>query len=476
VFNSIEVEKALGWRVFSIPSKEKEKILSENESRQIVALKNSKKVYLLRSIPELSVQEARMVRSILRSYQQNIANFDISQCLKSYCEQNFLRLDSDQQEYIKLILDSATKPAGILCNLLEDERLEEIALIGLGKSKPVYVFDCAFGWLSTNIYFSQSEEVKRLINSMASTIGRRITLQHPKIDAMLPDGSRLNACIEPISIKGPQITIRKFKKNPLTATQLMRSGSMSASQAAFLWMAMQSDCSILICGNTGSGKTTLLNSLFGFANQSERIVIVEDTPEINIPHAHTVCLASTEEIGVDSLVKNTLRMRPDRVVVGEMRTQSELGAFIDTLLAGQGKGSYATFHAQSASEAVLRAIGMGTNPQDLCSLDLIITQKRWSVNFARSSSEQRKLTQICEVEYEKERAMLRELFSYDFSSQKFVKNEPSKKVAQKICRAFKIELKELDLELEAREKFLLSLGELKMEEFLDAICTYQKNY
>jgi Flp pilus assembly CpaF family ATPase len=117
---------------------------------------------------------------------------------------------------------------------------------------------------------------------------------------------------------------------------------LDSQSLAFLWLALQSDCTLLICGNTGSGKTSTLNALFCFVPANERIVVVEETPEIRLPHEHQIRLASSLELGIDmhSLIVDSLRMRPDRIIVGEMRTASETKAFVDTLLAGQGKGSY----------------------------------------------------------------------------------------------------------------------------------------
>ena len=134
----------------------------------------------------------------------------------------------------------------------------------------------------------------------------------------------------------------------------------------------------MISGNTASGKTTTLNALFSFVPANERVLIAEETPEIMIPHAHQMRLVASREmgIGLKDLVYDTLRMRPDRMIVGEVRSREEAGALFDVLLAGQARGCYATFHAQSAEEARSRFRHLGVNPEDLSSLDCIVVQRR----------------------------------------------------------------------------------------------------
>lgn len=478
IFESLKVEQTLGWRVFSLNSTVA-KILSKNENREIAQLKNGKLVYILKNSPELSNEEADLLKEILEEYRDTNKDNELNanKAFERFCEENIVKLDSTQEKYLKKTIQNIIEPSGILTELLKDQELEEIAVIGLGKSKPVYVFDSIFGWLPTNLYFSSNEEVKRIVNAMAGTIGRRITLQNPKLNASLKDGSRLNACIEPASVSGPTITIRKFKKNPLTPTNLIDFGTVSSEQMAFLWLAIQSDCSILICGNTGSGKTTLLNSLLNFCPANERIIIVEETPELNIIHKHQVKLATVDglELGMQELIINTLRMRPDRVIVGEIRDKEEVSAFMDTLLAGQGKGTYATFHAQSSIECIGRLKKLGAELNDLNSIDLIITQKRWS-NFSKGkSNEERKLIEISEPNIEKNKVKIRKLYSFNFEKNNFSKNNIPKKVLEKIFRTFKLNKKDYLKELRKRAQFLDSLHNKPQEEFFDEIQNYGKS-
>lgn len=339
-----EIENLLGFRIRNLKEEKIKKILRKGEEFEIVDLRENEKIYLLKNFPELSIQEARVLREVMEEFQSNeteeAKGKEMNFILKEYCEKNLIELDEEQGFYLKELLESMVFGFGPITKILENDSIEEIALIGLGEKKPVYVFDRAFGWMKTNLYYSSETEVKNLVNKMARRIGRRLTLQTPKLNSTLPDGSRLNATIAPISISGPTLTIRKFKKNPFTPIELVENRTFSLELMAFLWLALQTDTSLVVAGNTGSGKTSSLNALFSFIPRDERIIVVEETPEINLPQKHLVKLNTAENLGIgmQELITDSLRMRPDRIVVGEIRSREEVKAFIDTLLAGQGKG------------------------------------------------------------------------------------------------------------------------------------------
>jgi len=171
---------------------------------------------------------------------------------------------------------------------------------------------------------------------------------------------------------------------------------------AILSLLMQSDSSILIAGNTASGKTTTMNALFSFVPKNERALITEETPEINIPHEHKVRMVANKEMGVSlmDLVYDSLRMRPDRIVVGEVRNKEEARALVDVLLGGQARGAYATFHAQSANEALLRLESFGISEMDLNSIDAILVQRRMLIYDLkeRKNMEVRRVVELSVVE------------------------------------------------------------------------------
>ncbi|AEH24714.1 ATPase, T2SS/T4P/T4SS family [Pyrococcus yayanosii] len=217
---------------------------------------------------------------------------------------------------------------GKLDPLVRDDNLEEIMVIG--TNRPVYVWHRRFSMCKTNIVFENDREILNIIERIAREVGRRIDQQSPLLDARLPDGSRVNATIPPISLDGPTLTIRKFKKDPLTIIDLIKYGTLNPEVAAFLWLLVDGlgvkPANILVAGGTGSGKTTTLNSIAMFIPPSERVISIEDTAELQLPIEHWVRLETRPpnvegkgEITMDDLVKNTLRMRPDRIIVGEVR-------------------------------------------------------------------------------------------------------------------------------------------------------------
>lgn len=312
----------------------------------------------------------------------------------SYAEEHGIYLDEDQADYLTRIATLNIYGLGPLEELLADRRIEEISVIGLNK--PIYVYLREHGWKTVNCAFTEERAVIDTVNKMASAIGRRITLQNPRIDAMLKDGSRLHASLPPIS--DCEITIRKFREQPFSPPELIVNSTIPSEAMALLSLLMGGDNSIIIAGNTASGKTTTLNALFSFIPCKERVVITEETPEINIPHPHQIRLVANKEMGLSlsDLVYDTLRMRPDRMIVGEVRNKMEVEALFDVLLAGQARGAYATFHAQSADEAIARFRSYGIAQNDMRSVDSIVVQKRMLAYNPRNRtcSEIRKVTEI----------------------------------------------------------------------------------
>lgn len=249
---------------------------------------------------------------------------------------------------------------GLLDILLEDDKLEEIMVTATGK--PVYVYDRDQGMCITNISFEDEEELIHQIEKMGRNVGRRIDKQNPLLDATLPDGSRVNATIPPISLDGPTLTIRKFREDPLTIIDIIEFGTLSVDVAAFLWLAVDGmeakPSNILVAGGTASGKSTTLNTLTSFVRNKERVISIEDTAELNLPHEHWIRLETRApnvegkgEVTMEELVKNSLRMRPDRIIVGEVRGPEAMtmftgmntghnGALMDTSVVRLSDGSY----------------------------------------------------------------------------------------------------------------------------------------
>lgn len=359
-------------------------------------------------------------------------NSSLSQTLQEYLEEEHIILPKHRQEILEKTLERELKSFSILDSLLEDGQLEEITINGLDA---IRVFHREKGWQKTDLKFTKTEKIIELINKIARPIGRRISLQNPRLNAVLPNGSRLHAIVPPLT-KEPNMTIRKFNKQLFSPKELVKNKTISAEALAFLWMTLQSNLNILICGSTGSGKTTTLDCLATFIPKKERIIIVEEIPEVQLPHAHQVRLIVNPslKISMSDLITDTLRMRPDRVIIGEIRTEKEVKAYMNSILAGQGKGSIATFHALDAKEALHRLELLGAKKNELKAIDLIIIQKRWTQYDKEKSTEKRRIVSITE--------QTNPIYKYDYS-QDTIKKIQEPKLKQELEKTFKNYEKEL---------------------------------
>lgn len=302
---------------------------------------------------------------------------------------------------------------GSLDFLLSRDDLEEIAFVS--TAEPLYVFSCTKkAWLATNCFLCSERFAMAAVNRMATRSGKRLSFATPRLDSQLANGGRLHASCPPISPAGVSFSIRLFPAKRMDMADLVGVKAIGAQAAAFLWFAMQSDCSIIVAGNTGGGKTTVLNALCDLVGTRERLVLVEDTPELMPAQKHVARLVASKAAMAD-LVKDTLRMRPDRVFVGEVRTAGDCKALFDCLLSGQARGTYCTFHSDSASECLARMRLMGATDHDLAALDLIIVARRIPVYdlSARTGGEVRRVTEICEVCQEAGSFLARPIFSFE---------------------------------------------------------------
>ncbi|MFH1306810.1 MAG: ATPase, T2SS/T4P/T4SS family [Candidatus Micrarchaeota archaeon] len=350
------------------------------------------------AIPQLSEDEEEFLRLLANEFSEYSKNYDASTpslakkavdtLFSQLLSREGIEVDDEQQKYLSNAAISHLAGFAPLDAMLNDENIEEIAVIGI--KKPIYVYLRKKGWQKTNASFTTHEHLIHIINKMARSLGRRITSNSPRINALLPNNSRMHASIPPLS-KG-ELTIRLHSSTPWSIADILQTKSTTPQALSFLWLAFQSDSSILIAGNTSSGKTTLLNSLSSFIPLNERILVIEETPEIRLPHPHLVQLTANEDLQINmtNLVRDSLRMRPDRVIVGEIRTPPEVEAFAETLLSGHARGSYATFHAQSANEAIRRLQNLGISQDDLSSLNFIVMQRR----IARYDANKKKQKEI----------------------------------------------------------------------------------
>jgi archaeal flagellar protein FlaI len=458
---------------FEIKKIDFSKNISNSSSGEIVS-KNGEN-FLILDFPKLDEYEKKIFENSLMEIKESNklinSKKDVYFFLKNYCIENLVLLNKEQRNKIINLLEWEALEESVLTPLLKDENFEEIVING--PKKEILVYHKNFGWLKTNILFSDEEKIKNLVNKMSSTLGRQLSYFTPTINAVLKDGSRLNASMNPVAFSGINVTIRKFKENPLTPIDICEFGTISQEAMSFLWLVMQTSSSILVCGNTGSGKTTTLNSLFCFLPGRERVVIVEETPELMIPQEHKIKLNTAEQVdvGLDKLIENTFRMRPDRVVVGEIRSAREAKAFVDTMLAGQAKGSYCTFHALSAKEAIERLVSFGIDKKSLGALDLIIVQKRQTKidSITGLRREERKIVEICEIN-SNETLSLNRIFKYNYKKGILEKCGKSIRVGEKILETFCVSESEIKKMMKKNENILKKLkGKVNFKEFFEIV-------
>ena len=277
---------------------------------------------------------------------------------------------------------------GPLQPLLEDETITEVMVNG---AKNIYI-ERGGKIHRVPMSFESDDHVMRIIDRIVAPMGRRIDESSPYVDARLPDGSRVNAVIPPISLVGPVITIRKFFKNPITIEQLVGFGSITQEALQFLKACVESRLNVVISGGTGSGKTTLLNILSQFIPNDERIVTVENAAELQLRQEHVVTLESRPpniegrgEVTIRQLVINALRMRPDRIIVGEIRDEAALD-MLQAMNTGHD-GSMTTAHSNSPRDTVARVETMALmagmdlpiraiREQIASAIDLVVHQER----------------------------------------------------------------------------------------------------
>lgn len=242
--------------------------------------------------------------------------------------------------------------------LLSDGNLEEIVVNS--ATEPVWVYHKKYGWLKTNILINPEAEIQNYASIIARRVGKQVTVLSPLLDAHLVTGDRANASLFPISSRGNTITIRRFRRDPWTATDFITSNTANAALMSTLWLAMEYELNIMVSGGTGSGKTTLLNVMLPFIQPNQRVLTIEDTRELVLPdYLHWVPMTTREpnaegkgSVTMLDLLVNALRMRPDRIIVGEVRRQREAEVMFEAMHTGHSV--YATVHANTAEETITR--------------------------------------------------------------------------------------------------------------------------
>jgi flagellar protein FlaI len=360
---------------------------------------------------------------IIETKRTEAVEIKFRETIQSLIDKYFPDIDEESRGFLASYLSAKALGLGSIELLMDDLELEEI-VINQGQ-EPVWVYHKKYGWLRTTVTLRDDEQIRHYASIIGRKVGRQITVLEPLLDASLNKGDRVNATLAPVSTNGNTMTIRKFSRDPWTITRLVKSGTISSDAAAWLWMAIHYEMSCIIAGGTASGKTSAMNCFANFFPPNQRIISIEDTREIQLPSfLHWVPmntrLPNAEgkgQISMGDLLVNSLRMRPDRIIVGEVRRKQEAETLFEAIHTGHSV--YATFHANTAEEAIDRL----TNPPIdvpkimLPAISLIIVQ------FRNRRTGNRRTFQIAEITRE---CKANVLLQYDAKRDVLVRTNTSK--------------------------------------------------
>ena len=376
----------------SIISKEEEPVPTYHIS--ITNISDTTKIILEKIRDEFVSEETKILTEEASAY--NIQEQFKSKILKLLAKY-FPNADKKTMDMLINYIMQQNIGLGNLDILLNDANLEEIVVNNSKES--VWVYHRRHGWLKTNVLVPSEARIRHYSTVIGRDVGKEITMLNPLMDAHLKTGDRVNATLNPISSKGNTITIRKFAVKPWTMTDFIKDRTISFEGAALLWLTVQNEMSIIVAGGTASGKTSMLNAISNFFPPNQRIISVEDTRELMLPRLlHWVPLETRlpnpeGKGGVEmlDLIVNSLRMRPDRIIVGEIRRKREAEVLFEAMHTGHSV--YGTLHANNARETISRITNppIGLPKQLISAVSLIVVQ-----HINRRTGKRRTL-QIAEV-------------------------------------------------------------------------------
>jgi len=341
-------------------------------------------------------------------------NMEIDKAILGYDLSNL------ERSHLFNLIENEINGYGPISELLNSDNITEIMI-----NAPDEIYIEIDGQLvkDESVSFINDEHIIRTVERLIQPLGRTIDASNPMVDSRLLDGSRINAVIPPLSTKGPVVTIRKFRESMTDIDELIRIGTLTPYMARFLDAAVRGKCNMIICGGTGSGKTTLLNILSSFIGDHERIITIEDAAELRLNQQHVISLETRRtnydkdaEITIRDLVRNSLRMRPDRIIVGEVRGK-EAFDMLQAMNTGHD-GSLTTLHANGANDALNRLETMvlmgGMEIPIKAVREYIVSAIDIIVNIERMSDGRRKVTSISELEnFSEGEIELKEIFSFE---------------------------------------------------------------
>ncbi len=348
----------------------------------ISSISKNTEIILEKIREELTSQVSLGMVDILATKDTGIIEQRFIDAITTLINKHFPDADEKTTNFLKSYLIQRSLGLGSIEILMDDKNLEEIAVND--AQEPVWVYHIKLGWLKTNIMLASEDQIRHYSTMIGRRVGRQLTILEPLMDANLKGGDRVNATLEPISVAGNTITLRKFAAKPWTITDFIKDGTISTEAAALIWLGVQYELSSLIAGGTATGKTSMLNVVANFFPPNQRIISIEDTREIQLPKfLHWVPMLTRlpnpegkGEVSMLDLLVNSLRMRPDRIIVGEIRRKREAEVLFEAIHTGHSV--YATVHANDTRETITRL----TNPPIdipktmLPSISMIVVQYR----------------------------------------------------------------------------------------------------
>ena len=359
-------------------------------------------------------------------------------------------IENETEKMLAGILMQDMLGLGSIEFLISDPNLEEIVI--QSSKEPVRVYSKKYGWLKTNIYIPTEDSIINYANIIARRVGRQITVLDPLLDAHLLTGDRINAVLYPINSKGSTIVIRKFSRDPYTIIDLIKNSTCSVDIAALLWMAVEYEMNILVSGGTASGKTSFLNAFMPFIPPNHRIISIEDTRELVLPDflywnplvTRTSNSEGKGKVTMLDLLVNSLRMRPDRIILGEMRKHEEAMVLFEAMHTGHSV--YATVHADSAPETISRL----TNPPIDIPGNLLKAVNLNVVMFRDRKKGIRRILQVAEFDVEGDRATSNIIYRWVPEKDQIIEHRESMRFFEDLSRH--TGLSEIDIRKELQER------------------------